>query len=141
MKCNNWEIRVYIVLYTDEFPIFWITVTIIKLLVTAIRDVIITSRRSWNCPLREHLVITPSFATYVRSNITIVPDVGMQPSTPTKNKKLAWKWFKKSFVAALVVSTPMTHFWCSLCFFVQWSILGRTNVLNCYTQNLSNLTF
>ena len=40
--------------------IFWITVTVIKLLLTAIRDVRITSRRSWYCQFRGHSIITPS---------------------------------------------------------------------------------
>ena len=34
----------------------------LKLLLTAIRDVIITSWRSWYCPFRGHSIITPSLA-------------------------------------------------------------------------------
>ena len=44
----------------DEFPIFKITVTVRKILLTAIRDVRITSQWLWNCPFRGHLIITPS---------------------------------------------------------------------------------
>ena len=44
----------------DSVYISWITVTVIKLLLTAIRDVRITSRRSWYCQFRGHLIITPS---------------------------------------------------------------------------------
>ena len=38
-------------------------VTIWKLLLTAIRDVRITPRQSWNCPFRGHLIITPSLGS------------------------------------------------------------------------------
>ena len=34
--------------------------TVRKLLITAIRDVRITSRQSWYCPFRGHSIITPS---------------------------------------------------------------------------------
>ena len=38
--------------------------TVRKILLRAIRDVRITSQRSWNCPFRGHSIITPSLGFF-----------------------------------------------------------------------------
>ena len=59
--------------------------TVRKILLTAICDVRIMSRRSWNCPLRVHWIITPSLVNNPRRvfvTISPQPFVGT-PREPT----------------------------------------------------------
>ena len=40
--------------------------------ITAVRDIIITTPRSWNCQFRGHLKITPSLMSYVNDLNTVL---------------------------------------------------------------------
>ena len=70
-----------------------LSVTVIKLLLTAICDVRITSRRSWYCPFRGHSIITPSLG-YIDSEKRVIL------SLLKTNQKLA-PWLAPSFSCSL----------------------------------------
>ena len=72
-------------------------------MLTAIRDVIITSRRSWYCPFRGHSIITPSLGTKLGKCLKFSKSGPTKAwSSPRKLKIFPWTFVARMALWALL---------------------------------------